>query len=134
MTPEELNELVRQGAETYNHRDVEAHVSFWDAECEWLPFLTAGVGEGGYRGHDGIRQWFRDTDEMFSEIEWRVDDVRDLGDDRVLVLGSIRARGRTSGAEVSSPIGQLFELRGNKILRGWAYTSHEEAIAAAEPG
>jgi ketosteroid isomerase-like protein len=133
MTPEELDELVRQGVDTYNRRDVDAAVLLWDPECEWLPFLTAGVeGEGGYRGHDGIRRWFQDTDEMFSEIEWRVDDVRDLGDDRVLMLGNIRARGRASGAEVSSAIGQLFELREGRLLRGRAYQSHEQALSAAE--
>jgi ketosteroid isomerase-like protein len=133
MTSEDLEELARRGVETYNSRDVEAHLSLWDPECEWLPFLTAGVeGESAYRGHDGIRQWFRDTDEMFSEVEWEVREVRDLGDDRGVILGTIRACGRASGAEVSSPIGQLFELRDGRILRGRAYASHEQALAAAE--
>jgi ketosteroid isomerase-like protein len=133
MTSEELEELVRKGIETYNRRDVEAHLSLWDPECEWLPFLTAGTeGENAYRGHDGIRRWFRDTDEMFSEVKWEVQEVRDLGDDRGVILGTIRARGRVSGAEVSSPLGQLFELRDGRILRGRAYPSHEETLAAAE--
>jgi hypothetical protein len=57
--------------------------------------------------------------------------LRDLEDDRVLVLGHIHARGRTSGAEVSSPIGHLFELREGRVLRGWAYPSHEQALRAA---
>jgi hypothetical protein len=48
---------------------------------------------------------------MFSEVAWRVEAVRDLGEDRVLVLGHLHARGRISGAEVSSEIGHLFELR-----------------------
>jgi hypothetical protein len=33
---------------------------------------------------------------------------------------------------VSSPIGHLFEFRAGKVLRGWAYASHEQALRAAE--
>ena len=132
MRLDEIEELFHKGVEAYNRRDVEASVLLWDAECEWHPFLTAEVeGGSGYSGHDGIRQWFRDTDEMFSELEWRVEELRDLGGDRVLALGSIRARGRESGAEVSSAIGHRFELRDGRILRGWAYASHEQALNAA---
>ena len=72
----------------------------------------------------GLRQWFKDVDEMFSEITWQVQSVKDLGDDRVLVLGKLKGRGRASGAEVESPIGQIFEFRDGRVVRGWAYPSH----------
>jgi ketosteroid isomerase-like protein len=133
MEPEQIDELVRRGLDTYNRRDAEAGLAIWHPDCEWHPFMTAEVeGAAGYRGHEGIRQWFRDTDEMFSEVLWQVDEVRDLGDDRVLVLGWLRARGRLSGAEVNSPLAQLFEFREGKVIRGWAYLSHEQAKEAAE--
>jgi ketosteroid isomerase-like protein len=129
---DEIDELVRQGVEIYNARDAEASLAFFDPDCEWHPFLSAEVeGAPAYRGHEGLRQWFRDTDEMFSEVAWRVEEVRDLGDGRVLVLGHIHARGRASGAEVSSQIGHLFEFRERRVLRGWAYPSHEQALRAA---
>jgi ketosteroid isomerase-like protein len=132
MRGDEINELVRQAVESYNGRDAGAALPYWDDDCEWHPFLTAEVeGASAYRGHEGIRQWYRDTDEMFSEVVWGVDAVRDLGDDRVVVLGHIRARGRNSGAEVSSAIGQVVELRDGRVLRGWAYPSHEQALQAA---
>jgi ketosteroid isomerase-like protein len=132
MRADEIDELVRQGVESYNARDAEASLSSWDPECEWHPFLSAEVeGATAYRGHEGLRQWYRDTDEMFSEVAWRVEAVRDLGEDRVLVLGHLHARGRISGAEVSSEIGHLFELREGRVLRGWAYPSHQQALGAA---
>jgi ketosteroid isomerase-like protein len=132
VRPDEIDELVRKGVESYNARDSEASLASWDPECEWHPFLSTEVeGAPAYRGHEGLRQWFRDTDEMFSEVAWRVEEVRDLGDGRVLVLGNIHARGRASGAEVSSQIGHLFEFRERRVLRGWAYPSHEQALWAA---
>lgn len=132
MEAEEIDELVHRSEESFNLRDPEVMLERVDAECEWHPFLTAEVqGGAGYRGHEGIRQWFLDIDEMFSEISWQVESVRDLGGDRFLVLGEIRGRGRSSGVEVESPIGQILDLRDGKIVRGWAYPSHEQAKQAA---
>jgi ketosteroid isomerase-like protein len=129
---DEIRELVDRGRRSYNARDAEASLEIWDPECEWHPFLAAEVeGARAYHGHDGIRQWFRDIDEMFSAVSWQVEAIRDLGDDRVLILGRLDARGRGSEVEVSSEIGQLFELRGDKVVRGWAYPSHEVARRAA---
>ncbi len=124
MEAEEIDELVHRSEESFNLRNPEVMLERVDAECEWHPFLTAEVqGGAGYRGHEGIRQ--------FSEISWQVESVRDLGGDRFLVLGEIRGRGRSSGVEVESPIGQILDLRDGKILRGWAYPSHEQAKQAA---
>jgi ketosteroid isomerase-like protein len=132
MDAAEIDQLIHENEESFNRRDPEVMIASWDARCEWHPFLTAEVeGAQGYRGHDGLRQWFKDIDEMFSEISWHPDSVKNLEGDRVLVLGTIRGRGRTSGVEVETPIGQLIELRDGMILRGWAYPSHEQAMLAA---
>jgi ketosteroid isomerase-like protein len=129
---EELDRLVRESAESYNSRDPERMIGRVDPDCEWHPFISAEVeGAEAYRGRDGMRQWFRDVDELFSEVHWQVEEVHDLGDDRIVVLGQLVARGRSSGAEVNSPIGQVFTLREGMILRGWAYPSHEQAMQAA---
>ena len=135
MDAEELDRLVHRSKDSFNRRDPEAMIDRWDPDCEWHPFITAEVeGAKGYRGREGVRQWFRDTDEIFSEVAWHIEEFQQLGDDRVLVLGQLEARGRASGVEVNSPIGQLFEMRDDRIVRGWAYPSHEEAKAAAGIG
>jgi hypothetical protein len=33
MRADEIDELVRQGVESYNARDVEASLSSWDSDC-----------------------------------------------------------------------------------------------------
>ena len=129
---EDIDELVRRGVESCNARDPEAGLALWDPGCEWHPFLSTEVeGAAAYRGHEGIRRWFRDTDEMFSAVAWTVEEVRNLGDGRILVLGHRHARGRIGGVEVSSQIGQLFDLRDGRIVRGWAYPTHDQALRAA---
>jgi hypothetical protein len=41
------------------------------------------------------------------------------------------AKGRGSGAEVSTEVGWVVEPKGELFQRGWAYTSHAEAERAA---
>ena len=62
---------------------------------------------------------------------WSSAEFRQVGD-RLLVLGQMTATGRVSGVEVSSEVAWVMELRDDKLQRGWAYTSHEEAERAAE--
>ncbi|MFL5906448.1 MAG: nuclear transport factor 2 family protein [Solirubrobacterales bacterium] len=130
--PADYRRMLEQGRDAYNNRDPEAWVAIWNSDCEWHPFLTARVeGDPGYHGHNGMRAWFEDVDEMYSEMHVELDTFREVGD-RLLVLGQMTARGRGSGAEVSSDVAWVFEPRGEKFQRGWAYNSHEEAERAAE--
>jgi ketosteroid isomerase-like protein len=118
--------------DSYNARDPERWVAVCTPDCEWHPFLTARVeGDPGYHGHNGMRAWFEDVDEMFSEMHAEMDDFREVGG-RVLVFGSMTATGRGSGAEVSSEVAWVMELKGDLLKRGWAYNSHLEAEREAE--
>lgn len=124
--------LLDDAVNAYNRRDPDAWVALWTPDCEWHPFLTARVeGDPGYHGHNGMRAWFEDVDEMFSEMHAELETFREVGD-RLLVLGEMTAVGRGSGAEVSSDVAWVVEPRGEKLWRGWAYASHEEARLAAE--
>jgi ketosteroid isomerase-like protein len=123
---------LEQLRDSYNARDPDAFAAVWSPDCEWHPFLTARVeGDPGYHGHNGIRAWFEDVDEMFSEIQVELGEKREIGD-RLLVLGQMTATGRGSGAPVSSEVGWIVEPRGDLFHRGWAYTSHSEAEQAAQ--
>jgi ketosteroid isomerase-like protein len=122
---------LEQLRDSFNARDPEAFAAVWTPDCEWHPFLTARVeGDPGYHGHNGIRAWFEDIDEMYSEIRVELGDSRQVGE-RVLVLGQMTATGRDTGAEVNSEVGWLIEPRGEGFQRGWAYTTHADAERAA---
>ena len=91
--------------------------------------MAGAVEDSVYRGHAGLRRYFDELFESFSEV--RVDDVelQDLGD-RVLVLHKLRVRGRDSGVAVGQPGGVVYRLRGGKIVHGRSYLSHGEALKA----
>jgi ketosteroid isomerase-like protein len=122
--------MLEQLRDSYNDRDPDGWVEVWNPDAEWHPFLTAREeGDPGYHGHNGMRAWFEDVDEMFEQVHVELDQFREIGD-RLLVLGRMRAR-RRGGPEVESEVGWVVEPKGEGFQRGWAYTSHEEAERAA---
>src|SRR6478735_4012758 len=105
-------EAVRRAIDAMNRLDVEALLLLVDPGVEWHMTIQALLGGEAavYHGHEGVREYFRDMDEAFDEVQLDYPDVRDLGE-RVLALGSFRVRGRGSGAEVNSKAGVLVEMR-----------------------
>ena len=125
-------EQLEQLRDSFNSRDSNGFASVWHPTCEWHPFLTARVeGDLGYHGHNGIRAWFEDTDEMFSDVRVDLHQFREVRG-RLVVLGRMTAISRTTGGEVSSEVGWVVEPRGEKFQRGWAFTSHAEAEREAK--
>ena len=50
----------------------------------------------------------------------------------VLVLGQFRAKGAASGAAFAAPMGWLFEVEGDMVVRGRDYLDQQKALEAAE--
>jgi uncharacterized protein len=84
---------------------------------------------GTYRGHEGIRELLRLTDEVFDQFVYEVDDMVDAGDS-VLVLGRIRARGLQSGATGTQHGALVFQLRDGLVVAYRSFLDREEARAA----
>ena len=83
-----------------------------------------------YRGHEGIRVFFRDLDELFDELHAEYPEIRDLGD-RVVGIGRISMRGKGSGAETESPIGTVVDFKNGKAIRVRTYLDPKDALEAA---
>ena len=123
-------ETFERAVDAYNRRDLEAFLSICADDIEWLPFLHSGIEGDPYRGHDGVREWFADTDAGWSEICAEVEEERDLGA-TVLAFGRFRATGRESGVELSTPVAWVCEFRGNEVARAWTFTNRDQALEAA---
>ena len=125
-------EAFRRGFEAYNRRDIEALLEELDPEVEWHPALEAALGGGAavYRGHEGVRELIRTTDEGFGEIHVKFSKILDVGG-RIVATGLVRIRGKESGAETESPVGFVADLRDRKAIRIWTYLDPQEALEAA---
>jgi ketosteroid isomerase-like protein len=106
-----------------------------DPEVEWD---ARGIGElipdlaGVYRGHDGIRAYWRRWLSAWNDLRFEIQDVLDGGDEIVLLVRNQRQWGRHSGIEVRMPpYGAVFTVRGGMIVRVRWYPDQESALEAA---
>ena len=109
---EENVEAFKRAVAATNRGDVEAVLRELHPEVEFHAFLEELLGGEGrvYWGHAGVHEFFRDFNESFDQLHWEYPDIRDLGD-RVLAIGTFRARGRGSGAEAETPLGLLVDFK-----------------------
>jgi hypothetical protein len=122
-------EAFLRGMEAANRGDIEGTIAM-SAEDIVMWALRSGVS-GEYRGHDGIRQLHADNDESF-EV-WRLDypDVRDLGDGRVLAIGTTHIKGKAGGVEIDVPSAGIATFENGKMKCWHDYGGRREALAAA---
>lgn len=128
--PRNLEELVDEIFRAFNAREVAAVLALCDPQVEFLP-VTATLAGGGlpYRGYDGIERYFEDVARWWEQLQLAPRDYRRLGDESMLVLGSVQARRR--GVDSASSAGWIWRFRGGMLISGRVYASAEEAIAAA---
>src|SRR4051794_35250948 len=102
-------EIVRAIYEAWTRGDDEAVFERFNAEVDWVPPPDIS-SSGRRRGHQGVRRslaaWMGAWDDYHFELRQLID----CGDD-VLAEGWQRARGMTSGVEVSEEIFSVWTLR-----------------------
>jgi ketosteroid isomerase-like protein len=132
---EENVEVVRQVYDAAARRDTPSIFALYDAGVELDPsrlqFAGLAGGEAGiYRGHEGLRSFFREWHEAWGAIEYDFEELIDAGGEHVISVVTRHARGRASGAEVERPLALVWTLRGNKVARVVWFLSRAEALEA----
>ena len=125
-------EAAERAVDAFNRRNLEANLAELDPDViQHLSLPAMFGGESAvYRGHEGVREWWRDLGEAFAEFTIELSEIRDLGE-RIVAIGELRGRGKESGAVVESPIGYVAEFKNGKVIRLDDYFDPEEALEAA---
>ena len=133
MSQEDV-EIARSGLEAFNRAFSEGASDFYatlDPKVEWVP-MSALLEGTLYRGHDGVRDWFEEMRRDWTSFEVRPEQFRDLGNGRVLALGSWRAQGRGGGVLIEfSQAAWLVQSRRGRLVRLQAFTERKQALEAA---
>jgi ketosteroid isomerase-like protein len=119
-------ETVHRAFERWNRGDREKLAADVDPELELHSRMLGGV----VRGPDGLRSWFLEIDQQFEEWRAQIAEVREVGRDRLLVLGEIHLRGRESEVEFDQPMAWLMDFRDGRVLRLQLFTHRSEALEA----
>jgi ketosteroid isomerase-like protein len=130
---EENVEIVRRVYDAAARHDSATVLALYDPEVELDNTRLDIVGGAGgvYRGHDGLRSFFREWHEAWESIDYDFDDLIDAGDERVISVVTRQARGRASGAEVKWSGALVWTIREGKVVRVVWFRSRAEALEAA---
>lgn len=116
-------EIVRAIWTDFPRGGVEAVVDRFAPDFEWVIDAEQRV----VRGHDGLREYFREFEEMGAEIAVLPYDFEDRGA-CVLVPGTIRIQTERSMAEFQVHL--VYELRDGIVVRARSYSDRVSALAA----
>lgn len=122
-------ESFRRNVEAFNRGDLEGWLATYDADASFAP-ISAPIA-GVYRGHGGLRRWFTDNLESFETFRVNFTDVRDLGDDRLLVIGTIHLRAREGEIETDLPTAAIATWRAGLLIDWKDYGDRKKALEAA---
>jgi ketosteroid isomerase-like protein len=134
-------ELVRASLEAYRQPEMmallangELDMSAIDPQVEWdasrLTEMIPDLAEV-YRGHEGVRNYWRGWFEAWSNIEFEIEDIRDTGDEVVVLIRNQRQWGRHTGICTElPPYAQVFTIRDGVLVRWRTFPDQESALHA----
>jgi ketosteroid isomerase-like protein len=122
--------LVTRSFEAICAWDVETLLRLYHPDVVFMPLTGTRVESGGYRGHDGVRAYMSEAQDLWEVLEPVGELYTDFGD-HVLVAGRCRVRGRSSGAESNPVCAWVVGVRDGLIVSHRACESWDEALEMA---
>jgi|SRR5919108_5940366 ketosteroid isomerase-like protein len=135
MASESNADLITRMLGAWNDRDVDALLELFDPEVEVRPALSTFLASMVYRGHDGVRSWYAETNEPWEELQAQPESFIEAGDRTVAII-ALHARVEGGHVDVGARIAQVVTARDGKIVRLDGYDEPAKALAAvglAEP-
>jgi hypothetical protein len=120
-------DAIRNVIERWNAGEREIDPDFTDPDAEVHSAMTGAT----YRGFGGIKEWMAEIDEQFDSWQISLEEFEEIGEDRVLGVGSVHFRGRGSGVEFDQPLGWIFSFSGVRMTEMRIFGAPDAARAAA---
>jgi ketosteroid isomerase-like protein len=128
MSQENVERTYR-AFDAINRRDLDAYLALMDDDLEAVP--RVGFMEGSFRGHDGIRRWWRSLLDVFPDFTVEVGEVRDFGD---VMVAALHVRGTGLGSDVPAEDRLWCAVRERQGKCVWWGNFDTEAEALASVG
>jgi ketosteroid isomerase-like protein len=121
--------VVKAVFAAFAERDVERVLELIHPEFEFTTLTSDYAGRTEpYRGHEGIRQYFRDVSQVWDDLRLTPRDFREVGGD-ILVTGRVNAR--SAARIVDGSTGWVWRVRDGRVVYGRVYPSAADAERAA---
>ena len=121
--------VVRAVFAAFAERDVERVLELIDPEVEFSAMTSDYAGRTGpYRGHEGIREYFRDVALVWDDLRLTPRGFREVGES-IVVTGRVNAR--SAARIVDGSTGWVWRVRDGRVVYGRVYPSAADAEQAA---
>ena len=117
-------QMARRFAEAITRCDRDSAIAVCHPEIEFSSVL--GISGRAYLGHDGVRQYLDDVESAWDEWTVEVEQIVEAEDGRVVIVMTMHARGRGSGASLATHRSHL-DAQGRK-------TAPQSVVPGAGPG
>jgi ketosteroid isomerase-like protein len=122
-------ELITRMLRGWNSGDVETLLEVFDRDVEVRPALRTFLASMVYRGHDGVRTWFEETNEPWAEMQAEPERFIDAGGRTVVVI-ALHARVPGGHVDVGARIAHVVTVRDGRIVQLDGYDDPDAALAA----
>jgi ketosteroid isomerase-like protein len=120
--------VVKAVFAAFAKRDLDGVLDVIDPEMEFTAVTADLAGRTEpYRGHEGMREYFRDVAVVWDDLRLNPREFRVVGDS-ILVTGRVTARSPSRIVEGST--GWVFRVRDGRVVYGRVYGSARDAEQA----
>ena len=129
---EENVALARKAIDALDRGEFDAFLAFLSPDVVWEALEgVPGIGEL-YRGRAGVREWIELMWENAEEgVHIEIEQITDLGDDRVFIAVVLTARRRGSGVPFEYRTWQIVWFADGLITRRQVFWTRAEALKTA---
>jgi len=124
-------DVARRGYALWAAGDIDGMLELATPDFEFVPAIAASVEGGSIKGRDAARRFWADLDQTWETFRISADDFREAGG-RVLGIGRLTAKGRSSELELDQPIYTVLWFQGDRIARMQSFLEESAARAAFE--
>jgi uncharacterized protein len=128
MSEENVN-VVRQAYDLLNRGDIDRLIELCSDDFS-LDMSERVFNPATYRGHEGIRRFYRDVEEAWESYTWDVEQARASGDSVVALL-HCHGKSRPDAPPVAWRVAWLWTLKNGRATSLRFYRDRAEALEAA---
>jgi ketosteroid isomerase-like protein len=122
----------QEGMEAYSRGDYETALIGFHPDIEWVAEPDLMPDAEVYRGHEGVRRFWKDWAEAIEGMTLEIEECAPLDDDWVLAVTRASGRGAGSGAAVASGrFAQLARFRDGEVVHVRLFGDVRRARAVA---
>lgn len=129
MSNQENRQLVMQGYQKFQDKDIRGLLDLFADDIEWIGVETEELPFAGtYRGREEVAQYFSQLDQA-QEAQQFEPQTFIAEDDKVVVTGRSRWTVRATGQSYDNPWVHVFTIREGKVAR---FQQYNDTAAAAK--